>query len=249
MRLFSAVLSLTFVDVGFDLIGAGTKLRAHLCWHIHRVDIHAEVCLAALELVEGRLLRVDCFVIVFKLSAVFTDPKFVVIGRFIEFKFLEGAAAFLLLMLILAMLFILAIFICRGGLPIGFVLAGSQFAGQYIVNRAHLRLIHRAVYLGLLLVVDGGLCASDVFGRDALLKRIIYFILVKSCCRFCCKRRYRRWQSGCRGAATLRGLIVIQAGFVAVHEDLCFRCLQQANYTILWRGGRAGSASFRLAAR
>ena len=135
MRLFSAAgFSLTFVDVCFDLIGAGTKLRAHLCWHVHRVNIHAEVCLAALELVEDRPLRVDCFVIVFELSAVFTDPKLVVISRFLEFEFLEGAATFLLLMLILAMLFILAIFICRGGLLVGFVVAGSQFAGQYVVN-------------------------------------------------------------------------------------------------------------------
>ena len=134
MRLFSAAFSLTFVDVGFDLIGAGTKLQAHFCWHVHRVNIHAEVCLAALELVEDRLLRVDCFVIVFELSAVFTDPKFNAISRFLEFEFFECAAAFLLLMLILVMFFILAIFICRGGLLVGFVIAGSQFAGQYVVN-------------------------------------------------------------------------------------------------------------------
>ena len=222
MRLFS-VLSLTFVDVGFDLIGAGTKLGAHLSWHIHRIDVHAEVCLAALELVEDRLLRVDCLAIVFELSV-----GFVSIGRFLEFEFLEGTATFLLLMLILVLLFILAIFICRGGLLIGLVVvAGSQFTGQYVVNGAHLGLLHRSVYLGLLLIIDLGSCTLDVYGRDLLFTRIV-FILVECHCRFCREGCYGRWHSCCGcccGVAAVCSFINIHYGFVAVHEDLRFRCL------------------------
>ena len=114
VQLFFVFPSLTFIDVGFDLVCTSAKLLAHLSRHINRVDVHTEISLAPLELVK---LLFYCLVIVLQL---FIYRSFFVIGLLLEFEFLECAATSLLfilttIFLVKTIIIILTTFVnCRG---------------------------------------------------------------------------------------------------------------------------------------